>query len=330
MPYDTPIPGYRNEHRQHAAPVVGQGDGRVRPALLQRRRLPAGRRGQGARRRTSPRSSTPTTTSSRARSCGSSRSTSSSRATLQDIVRRYKKRAGWSATRGRSIFARFADRSAIQLNDTHPALAIPELMRMLVDDEQLDWDDGLGHHAPRPSATPTTRSCPRRSSAGPSPCFDRVLPRHLQIIYEINQRFLAAGARAFRGDDDALPRACRSSRRATPSSACAWRTSRSSAATRVNGVAALHTRDPEARRSSRLRRDVPGAVQQQDQRHHAAPLAAEGATRPCPTLITERIGDGWVTDLDELRKLLPLADDAAFRDGVARGQARATRSGWPT
>ena len=89
-------------------------------------------------------------------------------ATLQDIIRRYKKRYEHvrPSQQGLRTFDRFAEKVAIQLNDTHPALAIPELMRILVDLEGLGVGRGVGHHHARPSATPTTPSCPRRSSAG--------------------------------------------------------------------------------------------------------------------------------------------------------------------
>ena len=109
-------------------------------------------------------------------------------ATLQDIIRRYKKRYHmFDEPRGLRTFDRFAEKVAIQLNDTHPALAIPELMRLLVDVEGLAWDDGVGRSPRAPSATRTTPCCRRRWSAGRSTCSAAMLPRHLQIIYEINR-----------------------------------------------------------------------------------------------------------------------------------------------
>ena len=85
---------------------------------------------------------------------------------------------------------RFHEKFAVQLNDTHPAIAVAELMRLLVDEHAMPWDDGVGHHLPHDGATRITRCCRRRSSAGRVALFGRVLPRHLEIIYEINARFL--------------------------------------------------------------------------------------------------------------------------------------------
>ncbi|HDP81256.1 MAG TPA: glycogen/starch/alpha-glucan family phosphorylase, partial [Spirochaetes bacterium] len=113
-------------------------------------------------------------------------------ATLQDIVRRYKK--------SNKDFGRFSEKTAIQLNDTHPAIAIPELMRLLMDDEGLGWDVsweittgvfGYTNHTVLPEAL----------EKWPVALLGRVLPRHLQIIYEINRRFLDRVKQAFPGDD---------------------------------------------------------------------------------------------------------------------------------
>ena len=76
-------------------------------------------------------------------------------------------------------------------------------MRLLVDEHGMAWDAGLGDHHARPSATPTTRCCPRRSRRWPLPLFERLLPRHLEIIYEINRRFLDEVRARFPGDDGA-------------------------------------------------------------------------------------------------------------------------------
>ena len=149
-------------------------------------------------------------------------------ATLQDVIRRYKKHyLLYDDQKGLRPFDRFVERTAIQLNDTHPALAIPELMRILVDVEGLGWDEawsittgtfGYTNHTVMPEAL----------ERWPVALLGRLLPRHLQIIFEINHRFLEQ-VRARAGTTRAAA-GCRSSRR-TARSACAWPTSRSWAAT---------------------------------------------------------------------------------------------------
>src|SRR5262245_26823179 len=126
-------------------------------------------------------------------------------ATLQDIIRRYKKRYEMhDRPRGLRTFDRFADKVAIQLNDTHPALAIPELMRLLIDVEELGWDEawditsrtfGYTNHTVMPEAL----------ERWPVSLLGTMLPRHLEIIYEINARFLGL-VRERLGADDARAR----------------------------------------------------------------------------------------------------------------------------
>src|SRR5262249_13196719 len=126
-------------------------------------------------------------------------------ATLQDIIRRYKKRYELhDRPLGLRPFDRFADKVAIQLNDTHPALAIPELMRLLVDVEELDWDEawdlttrtfGYTNHTVMPEAL----------ERWPVSLLGAMLPRHLAILYEINARFLSQVRTRF-GHDDGLVR----------------------------------------------------------------------------------------------------------------------------
>ena len=119
-------------------------------------------------------------------------------ATLQDVLRRHKKQ---NRLHNRAPLALFAEHNAIQLNDTHPALAIPELMRIFVDHEQLDWDEawkicnetfGYTNHTVMPEAL----------ERWPVSLMGRVLPRHLEIIFEINRRFLDEVRAKFPGDDE--------------------------------------------------------------------------------------------------------------------------------
>lgn len=230
-------------------------------------------------------------------------------ATLQDVIRRHKTQHGMHAgKKGVSVFSTFAEKNAIQLNDTHPALAIPELMRLLVDTEGLDWDEawtitkgtfGYTNHTVMPEAL----------EKWPVEILGRVLPRHLEIIYEINRRFLEE-VRARFGDDG--ERCARMSiieegdQRRVRMATLAMVGSHS-----VNGVAALH--------SDILKRDVfrefyefwpekfnnkTNGVTQRRWLLKSNPKLSN--------LITDAIGDKWTTDLYELKKLAPFANDAAF------------------
>src|SRR5262249_55354825 len=122
-------------------------------------------------------------------------------ATLQDVIRRYRKQYKMhDEPKGLRTFDRFAERNAIQLNDTHPALAIPELMRILVDQEELGWDEALRITTATFGYTNHT-VMPEAMERWPVDLLARVLPRHLQIVYEINRPFLDL-VRERGGDDD--------------------------------------------------------------------------------------------------------------------------------
>ncbi len=222
-------------------------------------------------------------------------------ATLQDIMRRYRKT--------HSGFAEFPEKVAIQLNDTHPAIAIPELMRVLVDHERLEWDEawdicratfGYTNHTVLPEALEKWTVA----------LMERVLPRHLQIIYEINRRFLERVSVAFPGDGGKLARMSiveEGAEKRVRMANLAIAGSRS-----VNGVAALHTeiikatlfRDFHDLWPERFNNKTNGITQRRWLLHCNTALS---------TLISSRIGDGWAKDLEHLRALEPLADDADFR-----------------
>ena len=185
-------------------------------------------------------------------------------------------------------------------------------MRLLVDEHGLDWDEAWGDHAADAAATRTTRCCPRRSRSGRCRCSPRLLPRHLEIIYEINRRFLDEVRARFPGDESAAaaPVDHRRDRRAAP---CAWRTWPAVGSHAINGVAALHT---ELLKQTVLRdfhAVCPGEVPQRHQRRDAAAL--DGAEQPAPERAHHR---GIWRRLDgrpraELTRLEPLAADAGFR-----------------
>ena len=230
-------------------------------------------------------------------------------ATLQDVLRRYRKRYRmFDEARGLRLFDRFAEKVAIQLNDTHPALAVPELMRILVDLEGLGWDEaweitratfGYTNHTVLPEAL----------ERWPVDLVGRMLPRHLEIVYEVNRRFLDEVARRF-GPDDA--RACRMSLidedggRRVRMATLAIVGSHS-----VNGVAELHTeilkrdvfRDFHEMWPERFNNKTNGITPRRWLLKSNPPLAG---------LISETIGTGWVTNLEELHGLAALATDSGL------------------
>jgi glycogen phosphorylase len=232
-------------------------------------------------------------------------------ATLQDVVRRYKKQYRMhDAARGMGKFDRFPERTAIQLNDTHPALAIPELMRILVDLEELDWEEawyvttatfGYTNHTVMPEAL-------ERWTVD---LLGRLLPRHLQIILEINRRFLET-VKSRGGDDERCRRMSiieEGSEKRVRMAHLAIVGSHS-----VNGVAALHTdilkralfRDFFELWPERFNNKTNGITQRRWLKKANPGLSA---------LITEAIGEKWVTDLEELHKLLGHTEDAGFVEG---------------
>ncbi len=234
-------------------------------------------------------------------------------ATLQDIIRRHKKQYFLhDEKRGFGPFDRFADKNAIQLNDTHPALAIPEFMRLLLDQEGLPWEKawditvktfGYTNHTVMPEALETWTV----------ELMTRLLPRHLEIIFDINQRFLEA-VRARFPDADATGRTRRMSLvdEAPPRRVrMAYLAIVGSHA--VNGVAALHTdilkkelfKDFFEMFPERFNNKTNGITQRRWLLKSNPGLSE---------LLTKAIGPGWVTDLDQLRKLEPLVKDAGFVD----------------
>jgi len=222
-------------------------------------------------------------------------------ATLQDILRRYRKT--------HRTFAEFARTNAIHLNDTHPAIAIPELMRILVDVEGLAWEAawditvntfGYTNHTVLPEAL----------ELWPVSLMGHVLPRHLQIIYEINHRFLGAVRRRY-PDDEARARRIslieEGDEKKVRMAHLAIVGSHS-----VNGVSALHTRIL----TEELFRDFYEFCPEKfhNKTNGVTPRRWLKQCNPgLSALISQSIGERWVTNAAELRRLLPLADDAPFR-----------------
>jgi glycogen phosphorylase len=219
-------------------------------------------------------------------------------ATLQDIIRRYK--------RERKTFTDFADKVQIQLNDTHPAVAVPELMRLLMDEEGLEWD-ATWAIVRRVFAYTNHTVLPEALEAWSEELFGRLLPRHLQLVQEIDRRFRDEVAARFPDDPERVERMAILSNGRVRMANLAIVASHT-----VNGVAELHTqilRENVFREFDEL---FPGrllavtnGVTQRRWMLHSNPALSE--------LITQRIGDGWITDLEQLRELEEHIDDAEFR-----------------
>jgi starch phosphorylase len=221
---------------------------------------------------------------------------------LRDIIRHY--------LRDHTGFEHFAEKVAVQLNDTHPTLAIPELMRYLIDEADLLWEQswdivqkvfGFTNHTLMPEAL----------ERWPVPLLERVLPRHLEIIYEINRRFLETVARAFPGDAERAQRMSlveESSPKQVRMAHLAIVGSHS-----VNGVAKLHSElvktalvpDFFALWPKKFNNKTNGVTPRRWLLAANPGLAA---------LLARAVGPGWVTDSARLRGLEPFADDAGFRD----------------
>ena len=205
--------------------------------------------------------------------------------------------------------SRFHEKFAIQLNDTHPAIAVAELMRLLVDEEGLEraeaWD------ITRKSLAYTNHTLlPEALERWPLDLFARVLPRHLEIIFDINAEFLDEVRRRFPWDEALVSRVSLIEEHGVRQVRMAHLACVGSHA--INGVAALH--------SELLRRDVlrdfnaiwPGKFS--NKTNGVTPRRFVVLSNPGMTaLITEAIGDGWIKDLEQLRGLERMAGDAGFR-----------------
>jgi len=222
-------------------------------------------------------------------------------ASISDIIRRFKV--------DNQDIRDLSDKTAIQLNDTHPALAVCELMRVLLDEEGLDWDAAWNIIVKTFAYTNHT-VMPEALEVWPLPLFAALLPRHLEIIYEINFRFLREVASRYPGDNARLQRMSlieESNPKQVRMSHLSLVGSHS-----VNGVSALHSqllktelfRDFYELWPEKFNCKTNGITQRR---------WLYKANDRLSRLITEAIGDRWITDLYELEKLMPLAGDAGFR-----------------
>ncbi|MHB1228663.1 MAG: glycogen/starch/alpha-glucan phosphorylase [Desulfurivibrionaceae bacterium] len=227
-------------------------------------------------------------------------------ATFQDILRRHTKK--------HDNFDSFADEIAVQLNDTHPAIAIPEFMRLLVDEEAVPWEKawqicvgtfGYTNHTLMPEAL----------ESWPAELLGKVLPRHLEIIYEINRQFLDEVAARYPGRDDLLRDMSIIEEGPVKRVRMAYLAIVGSHS--VNGVAELHTHLLKTRLFKNFHEFYPGRFN----------CKTNGITQrrwllKCNPglagLITDTIGGEWVTNLDYLRNLEPYAGQPKFQKKWAK------------
>ena len=221
-------------------------------------------------------------------------------ATFQDIMRRYKKK--------NHGFEKFSDRVAVQLNDTHPAIAIPELMRLLLDEEGLSWEKAWNTSVHTFAYTNHTLM-PEALEKWSVEMMGRMLPRHLQIIYEINQRFLDMVKLDYPDDESRLQ--AMSIIEEGPVQMIRMAHLAIIGSHSVNGVAELHTKLLKENIFPAFDAFYPGKFNSKT--NGITPRRWLLMANPgLSALIHSRIGSGWVADLYQLRELEPLVDDQSF------------------
>jgi starch phosphorylase len=220
----------------------------------------------------------------------------------------------WMLERFGGDIKRFHEKFAIQLNDTHPSIAVAELMRLLVDTHDMDWDKaweitqstfGYTNHTLLPEAL----------EKWPLDLFSSLLPRHMEIIFEINRRFLDEVRGRYPGDEERVrrmslieetgPRYVRMAHLACVGSSA------------INGVAELHSRLLREETLCDFYEMFPERFS--NKTNGVTPRRFMVLSNPgLGRLITEKIGDGWIKHLEELRGLEPYAEDAGFQEEWSR------------
>jgi starch phosphorylase len=230
---------------------------------------------------------------------------------LADLIRRFQA--------SNSDWRMLPEKVAIQLNDTHPALAVPELMRILLDDARLAWDEAW-ELTQRTLGYTNHTLLPEALEKWPLAWFEIMLPRHLEIILEINRRFLDSVRSRFLGDEERIQRVSlveEGSQRKIRMANLAIVGSHS-----TNGVAAIHTRLLRATTVKDLAEIYPQRFS--NKTNGVTPRRWLLMSNPALSdMITDAIGDGWMTDLGELNKLKPLADDKLLCDEFRKAKREA-------
>jgi glycogen phosphorylase len=219
---------------------------------------------------------------------------------IQDIVRRYLVT--------HTTFDEFPDKVAIQMNDTHPSLAIAELMRILMDEHGLSWEKAWDI-TNRTSAYTNHTLLAEALEKWPVRMFESLLPRHLLIIYEINRRFLRDVSVRYLGNEDKMNRM--SLIEEGPEKQIRMAHLAIVGSHSVNGVAELHSRLLREKELKDFDELYPGKFS--NKTNGVTPRRWLLAANPdLSALITRHIGDAWITDLKQLRQLEPLIDNPEF------------------
>jgi glycogen phosphorylase len=220
---------------------------------------------------------------------------------LADLVRRFR--------RDNPDWSEFPDKVAIQLNDTHPTMAVPELMRILLDEAHLEWEQAWDI-TQRTLAYTNHTLLPEALEKWPVRYFQQMLPRQLEIIFEINRRFLDDVRRRYPGDEARVGRV--SVIEEGPEERVRMANLAIVGSHSTNGVAAIHS---ELLRTMTVR-DLAEMFPERFNNKTNGVTPRRWLLLANPDLartITGAIGEGWMTDLSQLRKLRPLENDSAFR-----------------
>jgi starch phosphorylase len=228
-----------------------------------------------------------------------------------DLVRRFRlNNEDWST---------FPEKVAIQLNDTHPTMSVPELMRVLLDEAHLGWEQAWDI-TQRTLAYTNHTLLPEALEKWPIAWFERVAPRHLEIVYEINRRLLDDVRKKYPGDEGRVSQislieegAVRKVRMANLAIVGSHST---------NGVAALHS----ALLRTTTVKDLAGIFPERFNNKTNGVTPRRWlllCNPPLARTITDAIGDGWITDLSQLARLKPLANDRGFRAAFLKAQHEA-------
>ncbi len=237
---------------------------------------------------------------------------------LADLIRRFR--------RNNTDWNTLPDHVAIQLNDTHPSMAVPELMRILLDEARLGWDKAFDLTR-RTLAYTNHTLLPEALEKWPVAWFERLLPRHLEIIYEINRRLLDDVRKRFPGNEGRVAAVSLIEEGAERTVRMANLAIVGSHST--NGVAAIHSGLLRTMTVKDLAEVFPDRFS--NKTNGVTPRRWLLLSNPALSqAISAAIGDGWITDLTQLQKLKPLAEDKAFRAEFlkAKRQAKCDFADW--